>query len=222
MPNTRASLTPKELLQANHKWLSDADPDLFETLSKGQTPKIFWIGCCDSRVPAELVTGAAPGDLFVHRNIANTFHPKDGSALAALAYAVNHLGVEHIIVCGHQSCGGVAAALASAKERGVQSDETDEGTDAIQQWLSPIRALAVAELRDKAKRDATTPSEQNAALALKNLVEKNVCAQVSNVASSSVVKKAWKAGKNLTVHGWVYDIATGKIDDLGVGEGSEI
>ncbi|CAD6584804.1 MAG: hypothetical protein CYPHOPRED_002853 [Cyphobasidiales sp. Tagirdzhanova-0007] len=169
-----------------------------------------------------LVTGASPGDLFVHRNIANTFSQKDGSALAALAYAVNHLGVSHVVVCGHYGCGGVIAAMESAKNRQAVELEADEGAEAIQQWLSPIRALAVAEARVK-ERSATSDSDASDATdALKRLVEKNVCAQVSNVASCSVIKNAWKAGKSVTVHGWVYDIATGKIDDLNVGEGSEI
>ncbi|KAK9894817.1 carbonic anhydrase [Cystobasidium minutum MCA 4210] len=216
--SSRVGPTPAELLSTNQKWLADADPEMFAATAKGQKPSIFWLGCCDSRVPAELITGAAPGDLFVHRNIANTFSSKDGSALAALAYAVNHLGVTDIIVCGHQSCGGVQAALASAKERQAQTDVTDEGTEAIQNWLSPIRALAVANLRTS----SSFAAETDPAKAMRTLVEQNVCAQVSNVSSCPVVKNAWRRGQNLTVHGWVYDISTGKIEDLSVSEGTNV
>jgi len=220
----RTAPTPQQLLETNQKWIADTDPELFTTTAKGQKPSIFWLGCCDSRVPAELVTGAAPGDLFVHRNIANTFHSKDGSALAALAYAVNALGVSHVVVCGHYGCGGVQAALSSAKSRAPAETNQDEGMEAIQQWLSPIRALAVANLRNSTNNTAAAPTEdsETETKSFRSLVEANVCAQVSNVASSSVIKNAWKQGKKITVHGWVYDIATGKIDDLGVGEGSEI
>lgn len=214
----RVAPTPAELLSTNQKWLADADPEMFASTAKGQKPSIFWLGCCDSRVPAELITGAAPGDLFVHRNIANTFSSKDGSALAALAYAVNHLGVTDIIVCGHQMCGGVQAALASAKDRQAATEATDEGSEAISNWLSPIRALAVANLRTSSSFAAETDQSK----AMRTLVEQNVCAQVSNVASCPVVKKAWRAGKDLTVHGWVYDISTGKIEDLRVSEGTNV
>lgn len=214
----RVAPSPAQLLETNQKWIADTDPELFTTTAKGQKPSIFWLGCCDSRVPAELVTGAAPGDLFVHRNIANTFTPKDGSALAALAYAVNHLEVSHVIVCGHQGCGGVQAALASAHDRSAPSAEVDAGTEAIQQWLQPIRALAVANLRSSSSH----AREDDAAKSLRTLVEQNVAAQVSNVAGSSVIQNAWRKGKKVTVHGWVYDIATGKIEDLKVSEGSEV
>ena len=235
----------------------------------GQKPSIFWLGCCDSRVPAEARTSYdelfavrimtviwqiiaghwsfsrrsfRPCELaavhckrghaqelsirsYTQRNIANTFSQKDGSALAALAYAVNHLGVSHVVVCGHYGCGGVIAAMESAKnvcarfieavlygnlityslsrhlQRQAVELEADEGAEAIQQWLSPIRALAVAEARVK-ERSATSDSDASDATdALKRLVEKNVCAQVSNVASCSVIKNAWKAGKSVTVHG---------------------
>lgn len=214
----RVTPTPAQLLETNQKWIADTDPELFTSTAKGQKPSIFWLGCCDSRVPAELVTGAAPGDLFVHRNIANTFSPKDNSSLAALAYAVNVIGVSHVIVCGHHGCGGVLAAIASAKNRAAHDEEIDQGSEAIQQWLGPIRALAVANLRTSkihVKEDDNPDKE------CRTLVEQNVCAQVSNVASSSVIQKAWRQGKKVTVHGWVYDIATGRIEDLKVSEGSE-
>ncbi|KAL7003964.1 hypothetical protein EMMF5_006492 [Cystobasidiomycetes sp. EMM_F5] len=155
------------------------------------------------------------------RNIANTFHNKDTSALAALAYAVNVLGVSHVVVCGHHGCGGVQAALASAKDRTAASavDTVDEGSQAIQQWLSPIRALAVSNIRATQSSPAGEVDAPSDASALRTLVTQNVCAQVSNVASSSVLQTAWRSGRSIAVHGWVYDIATGKLEDLKVTEG---
>jgi carbonic anhydrase len=175
----------------------EKDPDFFKRLADGQQPPLLWIGCSDSRVPANEIIGAQPGEVFVHRNIANMVIHTDISMLSVLDYAVNVLNVKHIIVCGHYGCGGVHAAM-SNKHIGL-----------IDNWIRHIK--------DVYRHHAT---ELNAIDAEKDrfnrFVELNVAEQVFDLAKTSIVQGAWKKKKELHIHGWVYDIADGLINDLEV------
>ena len=190
----------KSLLDNNKVWVSknlEKDPDFFNRLANGQQPPLLWIGCSDSRVPANEIIGAQPGEVFVHRNIANMVIHTDISMLSVLDYAVNVLNVKHIIVCGHYGCGGVQAAM-SNKHIGL-----------IDNWIRHIK--------DVYRHHAT---ELNAIDAEKDrfnrFVELNVEEQVFDLAKTSIVQGAWKKKKELHIHGWVYDIADGLINDLEV------
>ena len=190
----------KSLLDNNKVWVSknlEKDPDFFNRLAHGQQPPLLWIGCSDSRVPANEIIGAQPGEVFVHRNIANMVIHTDISMLSVLDYAVNVLNVKHIIVCGHYGCGGVQAAM-SNKHIGL-----------IDNWIRHIK--------DVYRHHAT---ELNAIDAEKDrfnrFVELNVEEQVFDLAKTSIVQGAWKKKKELHIHGWVYDIADGLINDLEV------
>ena len=190
----------KSLLDNNKVWVSknlEKDPDFFNRLAHGQQPPLLWIGCSDSRVPANEIIGAQPGEVFVHRNIANMVIHTDISMLSVLDYAVNVLNVKHIIVCGHYGCGGVQAAM-SNKHIGL-----------IDNWIRHIK--------DVYRHHAT---ELNAIDAEKDrfnrFVELNVAEQVFDLAKTSIVQGAWKKKKELHIHGWVYDIADGLINDLEV------
>jgi len=190
----------KSLLDNNKVWVSknlEKDPDFFKRLADGQQPPLLWIGCSDSRVPANEIIGAQPGEVFVHRNIANMVIHTDMSMLSVLDYAVNVLNVKHIIVCGHYGCGGVQAAM-SNKHIGL-----------IDNWIRHIK--------DVYRHHAT---ELNAIAAEKDrfnrFVELNVEEQVFDLAKTSIVQGAWKKKKELHIHGWVYDIADGLINDLEV------
>ena len=190
----------KSLLDNNKVWVSknlEKDPDFFNRLAHGQQPPLLWIGCSDSRVPANEIIGAQPGEVFVHRNIANMVIHTDISMLSVLDYAVNVLNVKHIIVCGHYGCGGVHAAM-SNKHIGL-----------IDNWIRHIK--------DVYRHHAT---ELNAIDAEKDrfnrFVELNVAEQVFDLAKTSIVQGAWKKKKELHIHGWVYDIADGLINDLEV------
>jgi carbonic anhydrase len=190
----------KSLLDNNKIWVSknlEKDPDFFKRLADGQQPPLLWIGCSDSRVPANEIIGAQPGEVFVHRNIANMVIHTDISMLSVLDYAVNVLNVKHIIVCGHYGCGGVHAAM-SNKHIGL-----------IDNWIRHIK--------DVYRHHAT---ELNAIDAEKDrfnrFVELNVAEQVFDLAKTSIVQGAWKKKKELHIHGWVYDIADGLINDLEV------
>jgi len=153
-----------KMLDYNSSWADRADAKLLAQNAKGQSPKVLWLGCADSRIPESLLCGTAPGEVFVHRNIANCFHPGDPSATAVLAYAIEHLGVEHVVVVGHYGCGGIKAAMSMAKERTAAKssssasnsppasyisppDRDDQGTSSITHWLAPIRSLALAQLK---------------------------------------------------------------------------
>ena len=190
-----------ECLKAkNRAWaqrMAGIDPGFFKRLEKGQAPEYLWIGCSDSRIPAEAVMGLAPGELFVHRNVANLAPPQDASACAVLQYAVDVLKVRHILVVGHYGCGGVAAA-AGVPQQGPVGD-----------WLVPIRKT-----RD-AHRDELDHITKPAAR-LDRLAELNVIQQVKNVAGSVTVSDAWKRGQALGVHGWIYSLADGRVSDLGI------
>ena len=188
-------------LKANNRaWaerMVSADPDFFKRLESQQGPKYLWIGCSDSRVPANEIVDLAPGELFVHRNVANLAPPQDANYLSVLQYAVDVLKVRHVIVVGHYGCGGIAAAV-DGQRRGL-----------IDHWLHPIRDVAD---EHKAELGAIAdPHKRN-----DRLCELNVIRQVRNVVSDVFVQDAWARGQNLSVHGWVYSLATGLVNDLNV------
>jgi carbonic anhydrase len=189
--------TLKHLFDSNRQWAADVkreNPEFFSELSKQQAPEYLWIGCSDSRVPANQIVRLPPGEVFVHRNIANIVVHTDLNCLSVIQYAVEVIKVKHIVVCGHYGCGGIKAAM----------EDDDHGL--IDNWLSHIKDVArihaekLEGLAYQAKQDL--------------LCELNIIEQVSNVCNSTIVKKAWKAGAELTVHGWVYGINDGIIKDL--------
>ena len=193
-----------DLFTRNRAWADDsvaADPEFFVRLCDIQRPDLLWIGCSDSRVPANEIVGLAPGELFVHRNVANVVPVTDLNAMAVIEYAVSSLCVRHIVVCGHYRCGGVRAAL-----EGHQAG-------AVALWLQPLRNLA-DEHRD-ALDALGSPKER-----WDRLCELNVAAQVQAVASSEIVEAAWERGAELAVHGWIYDLKDGLIRDLEVTVGT--
>ena len=194
-----------DLFARNRAWAEErtaADPDFFSRLVHIQRPDLLWIGCSDSRVPANDIVGLAPGELFVHRNVANLVPATDVNALAVIEYAVSSLGVRHIVVCGHYHCGGVRAAL-EGHQPGV-----------VALWLQPLRNLADAHGEEL----AALPSDD---ARWDRLCELNVAAQVQAVARSEVVKSAWERGADLAVHGWIYDLEDGLLRDLEVTVGGE-
>ena len=192
--------TYKALLSGNKKWVNEMiskDPDFFKRLSEGQKPEILWIGCSDSRVPANEITNTMPGEIFVHRNIANMVVHSDMNLLSVLDYAVNQLNVKHIIVCGHYGCGGVKAAMQNG-QFGI-----------VDNWLRFIKdvyRLHAAEL----------DSIEDMDLRFDRLVELNVAEQVFDLIKTSIVQNAWQKDHELYVHGWVYSLKTGLIKDLNV------
>ncbi|MCZ2101568.1 MAG: carbonate dehydratase [Chitinophagales bacterium] len=192
------------LLKNNKKWVEEVtekDPDFFSNLSKGQAPPVLWIGCADSRVPANVITGTQPGEIFVHRNIANMVIHTDMNMLSVLDYAVNVLYIRHIIVCGHYGCGGVRAAM----------NNTQNGI--IDNWICHIKdvyRLHHEELSQIADEEAR----------YNRLVELNVVEQVLDLAKTSIVQNAWKGDKPLWLHGWVYSLDNGLVKDLDVTYGS--
>ncbi len=188
----------QKLLLANKAWVQDrltAKPDYFEKSALGQQPDFMWIGCSDSRVPAEEVVGAEPGELFVHRNVANLVVHTDLNMLSVLQYAVEVLKIKHVIVCGHYNCGGVKNAM-SHQDLGL-----------ITKWLRHIKDVYRLNRREL----ETIENEQTR---WDRLVELNVAEQVQNLAQTSIVQKAWHADHRPTVHGWVYDIRTGYIKEI--------
>jgi carbonic anhydrase len=174
-----------------------ADAGFFQRLVAQQNPEFLWIGCADSRVPANEIVGLDPGELFVHRNVANLAPPQDANYLSVLQFAVDVLKVKHILVVGHYGCGGVAAAV-DGQRRGL-----------VDHWLHPIREVSHAHQAELAALD-----DEHARL--DRLVELNVMRQVRNVASDVFVQDAWTRGQPLAVHGWVYSIADGLVNDLEV------
>jgi len=188
----------KKLLLANKAWVQDKlsiHPEYFARMEETQTPEYLWIGCSDSRVPAEEVTGREPGELFVHRNIANLVIHTDFNMLSVLQYAVEVLKVKHIIVCGHYGCGGILNAL-SHRHLGL-----------INKWLRHIKDIYRFH-----RRELDAIADEN--LKWRRLVELNVAEQVTNLAETSIVQQAWAKGGELTVHGWVYDLHTGLLKEL--------
>ncbi|KAG8906516.1 hypothetical protein FRB99_006736 [Tulasnella sp. 403] len=199
----------QRMFSANAQWANDVlehDPDFFAESAKGQSPKLLWIGCADSRVPESIIMAARPGDIFVHRNIANQFHLHDDSAQAVLSYAVNNLGVDNVAVVGHTFCGGAAACVKAASE-----PPSDAVSTSLSRWLDPMvehaRHLNVAAL----------PPD----VALSLLVQENVKTQVANVIRTDTIRNAWREGRNVVVYGWLYEIEKGQIRDLGIAAGPE-
>lgn len=191
-------ITYEGLLEGNKEWVAatlQEDPTYFDRLAAGQKPPVLWIGCSDSRVPANQITNTNPGDIFVHRNIANVVVHTDMNMLSVLDYAVNVLEVEHVIVVGHYGCGGVQAAM-SGKQFGI-----------IDNWLTNIKdvyrlhATTMEAIKDDKQR-------------FDKLVELNVAEGVINLTKTSIVQNRWANGKKLGVHGWVYSLETGFITDL--------
>lgn len=190
----------KQLIENNRKWVSeklDLDKDYFNKLASGQKPPLLWIGCADSRVPANEITGTQAGEVFVHRNIANMVIHTDMNMLSVLDYAVNVLKVKHVIVCGHYGCGGVMAAM------------QHEQFGLIDNWVRHIRDVY---RHNEAKIDC----HQDPTAKANALVEINVKAQVYNLSSTSIVQNAWHNNQEIAVHGWVYDIRNGLVQDLNV------
>lgn len=192
--------TYENLLEGNRNWVQaelEQDPDYFNKLASGQDPDVLWIGCSDSRVPANQVTNTRPGEVFVHRNIANVCVHSDMNMLSVLDYAVNVLKVKHVIVAGHYGCGGIAAAL-SNKQFGL-----------IDNWLRHIKDVyrlhsnELDRISDEKKK-------------LNRLVELNVMEQVYNLCKTTIVQNAWREREDLEIHGWVIDIGTGLVKDLQV------
>jgi carbonic anhydrase len=185
----------EKLLLENKAWASEQntnDPEFFKRLAAQQTPKFLWIGCADSRVPADKITGTEPGEIFVHRNIANLVVNTDINMLSVLQYAVEVLGVEHVIVCGHYGCGGVKAAMQN-HHYGI-----------INHWLKEIKDTY------RHQRDVVDvlPTEEER---VNKMVELNVIEQVFNLAKTSIIQQAWKKNKRPQLHGWVYGLTDGII-----------
>lgn len=192
------SKTYEQLLQGNKDFVESVtsqDPDFFKKLAKGQTPEVLWIGCSDSRVPANQITNTKPGDVFVHRNIANVCVHTDMNMLSVLDYAVNVLKVKHVIVAGHYGCGGVAAAMGN-KQFGV-----------IDNWLRHIKDVYRLHSHEL---DLISDSKAR----IDRLVELNVNEQVYNLCKTTIIQNAWKDRSDLEIHGWVIDISTGYVKDL--------
>ncbi len=186
------------ILERNRRWAAERtaqDAGYFQRLSELQTPEILWIGCSDSRVPANTITGLEPGEVFVHRNVANVVYAADINCMSVIQFAVEALKVRDIIVCGHYGCGGVRAAL-EGRQEGL-----------IDHWLEPIRTIAghhadeLAELGDGPAR-------------VNRMCELNVMAQVEHVAESPILHRAWERGQTVAVHGWVYGLRDGLLMDL--------
>ena len=189
-----------DLFRNNIDWArrtTERDPLFFQSLSSQQSPRYLWIGCSDSRVPATQLVGMMPGEMFVHRNVANVVVHTDFNCLSVMQYAVDVLKVEHIIVCGHHGCGGVKAAM----------DNQQFGL--IDNWLRHVQDVlhehedVLAKIDDENKR-------------LDRLCELNVIQQVLNVGRTTIVQNAWERGQELVVHGWIYDLEDGLLRDLGV------
>ncbi len=190
----------KRLLDQNRAWaeaITASDPDFFQTLAKQQSPKFLWIGCADSRVPSTQLVDVAPGEMFVHRNVANVVVHTDFNCLSVMQYAVDVLKVDHIIVCGHHGCGGVMAAM------------KNDQMGLIDNWLRHVQDVfreheqALMHIDDESKR-------------VNRLCELNVIAQVVNVARTTIVQSAWQRGQELVVHGWIYGLENGLLRDLGI------
>lgn len=187
-----------DLFEHNVRWAAARraeDPRYFDRLSALQRPEYLWIGCSDSRVPANVITGLQPGEVFVHRNVANLVHRGDLNLLSVVEFAVETLEVKHIIVCGHYGCGGIRAAM-DGHRHGI-----------IDHWLQPIRD--VAEVNYATLASISPPDEK-----LNRLCELTVASQVESLSRTPILQSAWKQGRSLTIHGWVYGLSDGLLRDL--------
>ena len=190
----------KKIIENNKKWVEDQlvnDKEYFKDLAKGQQPPLLWIGCSDSRVPANEIIGAKPGEVFVHRNIANMVVHSDMNMLSVLDYAVNVLKVKHVIVCGHYGCGGVKAAM------------SNDSIGIIDNWIRHIKD--VYRLHSDYLDSINNDNDRFNAF-----VELNVKEQVFDLSKTSIVQSAWKNGQDLTLHGWSYGLNSGYVTDLNV------
>jgi carbonic anhydrase len=190
------------LFANNRKWsqrITAGNPQFFDTLAQQHAPKYLWIGCADSRVPANEIVDLLPGELFVHRNVANVVVHTDLNCLSVLQYAVDVLAVEHVIVCGHYGCGGIRAASASVS------------LGLIDNWLRHVQ-----DVRDRHRDELDTIADDTARV--DRLCELNVVAQVRNVSQTTIVEDAWRRGQPLTVHGWIYSLQDGLLRDMLVTE----
>lgn len=195
----------KKIIDNNKKWVEDKlkiSPDFFNNLAEGQQPPLLWIGCSDSRVPANEIIGADPGEVFVHRNIANMVIHTDMNMLSVLDYAVNALKVKHIIVCGHYGCGGVKAAMGN------------NSIGVIDNWVRHIKDVYRFH---QAYLDSIIDEKEK----FNKFVELNVKEQVFDLAKTSIVQSAWRKGQELNIHGWVYGLNSGYVTDLGVNFSSD-
>ncbi len=195
----------KQILENNIKWVKDSldkDPHYFRALATGQTPPLLWIGCSDSRVPANEIIGAKNGEVFVHRNIANMVIHTDMNMLSVLDYAVNVLNVKHVIVVGHYGCGGIKAAM------------NNDSIGIIDNWIRHIKNVYRLH-KDYLDAIVNETARFNA------FVEVNVKEQVFDLARTSIVQSAWKSGQDITLHGWVYGLNSGIVTDLDVNLTSE-
>ena len=190
----------KQLLEQNRAWaegIKAGDPDFFEKLAKQQSPSFLWIGCSDSRVPSTQLAGLAPGEMFVHRNVANVVVHTDFNCLSVMQYAVDVLKVSHIIICGHDGCGGVKAAMQNLQ------------FGLIDNWLRHVQDVMhahkdeLAQIEDESER-------------VDRLCELNVIEQVLSVSRTTIVQNAWQRGQELAIHGWIYGLHDGLLRDLGV------
>ena len=198
-------LTLSNLFENNRAWAAETtrqDPEFFQRLAAQQSPHYLWIGCSDSRVPANQIVGLVPGEMFVHRNIANLVLHTDLNCLSAIQFAVDVLRVEHIIICGHYGCGGVLAAL------------RDDKLGLIDNWLRHVQDV-------RAKHRSQINSLETEVKQHARPCELNVIEQVVNVGQTTVVRDVWSRGHALTVHGWIYEIGDGLLRDLGVSATSE-
>jgi len=189
-----------QLFENNRKWanqITKSDPTFFQKLSQQQSPELLWIGCSDSRVPANQIVGLLPGELFVHRNVANLVIHTDMNCLSVVQYAVEVLKIKHIIVCGHYGCGGIKAAI----------DNRPHGL--IDNWLRHIRDIYRKHLDELM---CITDKDKQ----MDRLCELNIVAQVMNVGNMTTVQDAWEKGRPLSIHGWIYGISNGILLDLGV------
>jgi len=196
-------MTPSTLLSRNVAWAREriaADPNYFSRLAAQQSPQFLWIGCSDSRVPANVITGLDPGEVFVHRNVGNLIYAADINCMSVVQFAIESLKVRHIIVCGHYGCGGVRAAI-DTEQRGL-----------IDHWLEPIRDI---ERASRAELSAIADHERM----VDRLCELNVRQQVLNLANSPILKRVWDKGQAVDVHGWIYSVGNGLIRDLDVTHG---
>lgn len=190
----------KRLLDQNRAWaesIKASDPDFFQALAKQQSPKFLWIGCADSRVPANQLVGLVPGEMFVHRNVANVVVHTDFNCLSVMQYAVDVLQVDHIIVCGHHGCGGVKAALENSQ------------LGLIDNWLRHVQDVV-------REHEQTLKTIDDETKRLDRLCELNVMEQVLNVCRTTIVQSAWQRGQELVVHGWIYGLEDGLLRDLGI------